>query len=190
MNSILGRNRQLERRRAVRCAHAVVLGLLLAAPAAAAAQQPQTDSVRRWITSGSVGVIGAEGYTSLELLTLSVGWTGAAQHGLVPDFALSTVPRTLQYGAALLGGRAGAAIPVPLREGATLLPSAGVTAIGAVGSGGGGGAWGYNVGGSFVALAKSGLGLRMGVTWHRVESDRWFWLFEVGVARGPRRASE
>jgi hypothetical protein len=175
--------------RAPRVVLAAVFGVLMAAPEVSA-QHPQSDSTRRWFTSASIGLIGVEGYTTPELMTIGMQWTGAVQGRIVPDVAVGTLPRGFAEGYLLLAGRAGAAFPLALGSGTTLLPGVGLSAIGAAGTGGGGGTWGYYGGASIVMLGERGVGLRMGITWHRFQWDASAWLLEFGIARGPRPASE
>ncbi len=141
-----------------------------------------------WLFGASVGVPGYEGEAVPELFTVGVHWTQLRPGRPGVDLAIGTMPRVLAEGFAAVGARAGVALPLALSRGAVLLPSAGVSLLGGVGAGGGGGTTGLNAGVAAVLGPAGGAGLRTGVTWHRFgEAGGGLWLVEVGVVRRPRR---
>ncbi len=141
-----------------------------------------------WLFGASVGVPGYEGEAVPELFTVGVHWTQLRPGRPGVDLAIGTMPRVLAEGFAAVGARAGVALPLALSRGAVLLPSAGVSLLGGVGAGGGGGTTGLNAGVAAVLGPAGGAGLRTGVTWHRFgEAGGGLWLVEVGVVRWPRR---
>ncbi len=188
------------RRFLARVALPVAASLALAGgalPAALVAQAPPSpapsaDSTGAapggWLFGASVGVPGYEGEAVPELFTVGVHWTQLRPGRPGVDLAIGTMPRALAEGLVAVGARAGVALPLALARGAVLLPSAGVSLLGGVGAGGGGGTTGLNAGVAAVLGPAGGAGLRTGVTWHRFgEAGGGLWLVEVGVVRRPRR---
>jgi hypothetical protein len=91
------------------------------------------------------------------------------------------MPRLFSEGIAVLGMRGGVTLPLALSRSTLLLPSGGMSFVVGVGSGGGAGALGYNLGVAMVAVGTSRRGVRLGVTWHRFENTTGaVWLLEVG----------
>src|SRR4029453_9621170 len=112
------------------------------------------------------GVPAYEGDALTEMFTIGVHWTQLRPGRLGADFSLGTMPRTLAEGVAVVGARGGVAFPLALSSGGVVLPSAGVSFVGGVGAGGGGGTTGLNAGIAAVIFGASSVGLRTGVTWH------------------------
>lgn len=134
-----------------------------------------------WLIGGSFGVPGYGSEIIAEAFTIGVHWTRVRPGQLGADISLGTIPRTLGEGVAVVGLRAGVALPLLLQQGTWLLPSTGVSLIGGAGSGGGGGAMGFNVGVAAAAFGTSRTGLRIGITWHRFQdTEGAIWLAEVG----------
>lgn len=154
------------------------------APSPCARPQADTASWLRgdWLFGGSFGVPGADGQPEVALFTVGFNWTRARPGRLGADFALGTMPRALAEGVLVLGFRGGVALPVEVMPRMLVLPSAGVSLIGAVAHGGGGATSGFNAGVATVLFGEGSVGLRSGVTWHAFEDARRpVWLFEVGV---------
>lgn len=170
----------------------VLGGLLFVVGAAPIGAQPvDTLSQARgdWLIGGSFGVPGYRNEPIPELFTIGIHWTQLRPGRLGADFSLGTMPRVLAEGVAVLGVRAGGALPLALAPRVLFVPSAGVSLIGGAGPGGGGGAAGLNAGVAAVIFGTSSAGLRTGITWHRFEDTGGaLWLFEVGFAGAPRRS--
>ena len=175
----------------------VALSVALAAgalPAALGAQEAQpvaADSApaqrRGWLVGVSAGVPGAEGGIEPSLFTVGVNVTQLRPGRPGADLAVVTVPRVIAEGFAVVGARAGVALPLVVNPNVLLVPSAGVSLLGAAGAGGGGGTAGLNAGAAAVLLSARGVGVRTGVTWHRFdEAGGGLWLLEFGFVRGPR----
>ena len=135
--------------------------------------------------------VGAPGYRSsiaTELITIGAHWTQLApgQPGL--DISIGTMPRFLVNGLAVVGGRAGLAMPLVMGKRFVLLPSAGASFLGAVGGYGIDGRFGFNAGVAAVLQSDSDPeGLRLGMTWHQFDdAPAGVYLLEVGWVRIPR----
>jgi hypothetical protein len=134
-----------------------------------------------------VGVPGSGGEAVPDLFTVGAHVTQWRPRRPGADFAIGIVPRALAYGVAVVGARAGVAVPLAVTPVLSLLPSAGASLLGGAGVGGGAGTAGLNAGVAAVLLPARGGGLRAGVTWHRfAEARDGVWLVEVGIVRGPR----
>jgi hypothetical protein len=143
-------------------------------------RQPHGD----WLVGASFGVPGYGTEPLMELFTIGIQWTQLRPGRLGADFSLGTMPRAFAEGVAVVGLRAGGALPLTLSPGVLLLPSAGASLIGGAGAGGGGGLVGLNAGVAAVVFGTSATGLRTGVTWHRFQEGRGaIWLVEIGVVR-------
>lgn len=190
-------------RRVRRLARAVALVLLLGPvrPDGAAAQdttaaapprvghvvapvQDSTGSGDAWLSGLMVGLPGAGVSYEPGLFTIGGQWTRVRPGRPGLDLAIGTMPRALQAGVVLVGTRAGVALPVDLASGVLVLPSAGVSALGAAGTAGGGVALGLTAGLSAAAVGAGGTGARAGITWHFLSEMRQpVWLLEVGLVR-------
>jgi hypothetical protein len=168
---------------------AAVLGIILIIARQAGAQSGQPfDSVSHghgsWLVGASVGLPGYGGQTVPELFTVGLNATQIKPGRLGADFALGTMPRALGNGAGVLGARAGGVLPFALTPDLLLLPSAGLSVIGAAGGGGGVALAGINAGMAAV-LWTGPVGIRTGITWHHFEDSRGaIWLIELGVVHG------
>lgn len=150
----------------------------------------RADSARRdWLVAFSVGLPGYGSETAgLALTTVGMQWTQARLNRPAADGAFGILPIGFAAGAAVFGMRGGLAFPVQAAPGVILLPSGGVSAVAGLGMGGADGIVGYNAGLAAVVLARSGVGLRVGTTFHRFEEvDGAIWLLELGIVRGPRQ---
>jgi hypothetical protein len=169
---------------------AVALGLLLSVGASpVGAQDTLSQAPRGWLIGASFGVPGYGREAAPELFTIGIHWTQLRPGRLGADFSVGTIPRIVVEGVAVLGFRAGGTLPLALAPRLVVLPSAGVSLIGGLGPGGGGGAAGLNAGVAAVLFGTSSTGLRTGVTWHRFEDTGGaLWLFEVGAVGIPGRS--
>jgi hypothetical protein len=129
----------------------------------------------------SIGMPAYGGQPIPQLFTVGVNATGTSPGRIVPDFSIGTMPRTLSEGLVVLGLRGGVALPLTLAPNFTLLPSAGISLIGASV---GGGIAGVNAGVAGV-IWTGATGIRSGVTWHHFQNSRTgVWLIELGLVRG------
>jgi hypothetical protein len=160
---------------------ASVLIALITLSAGANAQRP--DSTRNWILGVSAGIPGYEREPVPELFTVGLNVSQTKPGRLGADFSLGTMPRTLAFGAAVLGARAGVVFPISPSPDVSVLPSAGLSVVGGGGEGGAAAVAGFNAG--IASIIWTGdVGVRMGVTWHRFEDFRGaIWLVELGVVR-------
>ena len=163
--------------------------LILGLSARESQAQDSTSAPRsRWMVGGSLGMLRYGGaFAPLELTTIGMHFTQLRPGALGADFSIGIVPRALAEGFLLSGARGGVALPLALAPNVIVLPSAGVTLIGGVGAGGGGGTWGTNLGAAAV-FGSGSTGFRTGVTWHRLnDSTDGIWLLEFGVVKIPGR---
>jgi len=172
---------------------AVLVAPLLTSPAHASAQNSPSapDSTRPgprgWLVGASFGVPVVEDEAIPELFTIGINGTQLRPGRLGADFSLATAPRALSEGFLAGVARGGVALPLALSPVVLVLPSAGVSFLGAVGGGGGAGTTGLNAGVAAVFHGAGAAGLRTGVTWHRfVDAERGVWLWEVGLVHVPR----
>ena len=186
---------------------AAIVGIALAVMSGRAEAQVRSDSTAR--SSATVArqdtlvtiaeargtlfgfSIGAPGYRSsiaTELVTLGAHWTQLTPGQPGFDVSVGTLPRFLVDGLVVLGARAGLAVPLVVGERFVLLPSAGVSGLGGIGSYGMGGTYGFNAG--VAAVLQSDFdseGLRVGITWHQFDgAPAGLYLLEVGWVRIPR----
>ena len=172
---------------------AVLAVPLLASPAPASAQNSPpaegsaTSGPRGWLVGASVGVPIVDGAAIPDLFTIGINWTQLRPGRLGADFSLGTMPRALTGGVVAGGARGGVALPLALSRGVLVLPSAGISLLGAAGTGGGEGTTGFNAGLAAVIHGAGSAGLRTGVTWHSFgDAGGAVWLWEVGIVRVPR----
>lgn len=143
-----------------------------------------------WVVGPLLGVPGTGSDYDPSFFTLGVGATRLSPNRPGFDLAIGTVPRALSEGFIPIGARVGASIPFALNRDAFVIPSAGLSAIGAIGTGGVGAIGGYYWGAAAL-IARGKVGFRAGMTWHRpVEADDSIWLVEIGVMRVPLPARE
>jgi hypothetical protein len=167
----------------------VLLALVLAVVCATSAGAQDSTIARRdgWIAGVSVGMPLAGGELAPELITVGFNATrfGPGSAGL--DFSLGTMPRILAEGAFAYGIRANVSYPVVVSSSFVLLPSAGLSLIGLASEYGGNGAMGVNAGISAVLFSQSSVGMRAGVSVHRLSiTDTPIFLIEVGVVHVPK----
>lgn len=150
----------------------------------AIAQRPPADSAANssgWLVGVSAGLPGYDREPVPELFTIGLNVSQTTPGRLGADFSIGTMPRAFVAGAAVLGARAGAVLPLAPTPDLLLLPSAGVSLLGGAGEGGGAAIAGVNAG--IAAVIWSGdVGARTGITWHRFQDFRGaIWLVEFGV---------
>jgi hypothetical protein len=161
----------------------------------AAAAPARRDTARGardgWVIGASVGLPGTGAQAAeLTYFTIGVHWTDVHPGRLGADLSVGTIPRAFVEGLVVFGLRAGVALPLLVTRNVLVLPSGGVSLVGIVGPGGGGGTGGFNTGVAAVFFGSSSLGFRTGVTWHRFQdAPRSVWLLELGIvgARGRSR---
>ena len=164
---------------------AVAIALLICAATAQAQPADTTAQRPRWASAFSFGVPGAEGAMEPSLFTLGGNFTQIGTP-LGADLAVFTMPRVFQAGAIPLIARGGLAAPLALDPNTYLVPSAGVVAVTAIGSGGGFATGGFYGGVAFMAFADEGGGFRAAWTVHQIERTN-VWHLEVGfVGRSGR----
>ena len=150
-------------------------------------QDSDTAKGRGWLVGGSIGVPTFAGETSSELFTIAVHGTQLRSGGLGADFAVGTMPRALAAGVAVGFVRGGVALPFHLSRAVLMLPSAGVSLVGAASSDGGGMNTGLNAGLAAVIFGTGSVGLRTGVTWHRfANAEASVSLWELGLVHVRR----
>ena len=149
-----------------------------ALPSAAVAQD--STSAAPWLSAFSVGFPALEGELALMAFTIGGNFTKIRPGALSPDISIGTMPIALSLGVLAWGARAGLALPMQASNNTFIVPSAGLSTIGVVGLGDGGGAIGTNVGLAMISRT----GARIGVTWHRFgDGDEPVILLELGVGR-------
>lgn len=167
---------------------ALLVALLLIIVGTRIAHTQESTTTRRdgWVVGPLVGVPGAGSDYDPSFVTLGVGVTRLSPNRPGLDFAIGTVPRALTEGVIALGARLGPSIPFALSRDGFVIPSLGVSGIGAAASGGAAAIGGYYWGAAAL-MARGGVGFRAGITWHRpADADLSVWLVEVGVMRVPR----
>ena len=170
-----------------RAALLVCIPALLTIAGVGLAHGQDTTTARRegWIVGPLLGVPGVGSDYDASFFTLGLGVTRLVPNRPGLDFAIGTVPRVISDGYLPVGVRLGPSIPLALSSDAFIIPSAGVSVIGAVGSGGAAGTGAFYWGASLVA-AHGPVGFRAGATWHRpYATDQSLWLVEVGVMHVP-----
>ncbi len=152
----------------------------------AAADTTTPSSGGGWSRGVSVGMPGLGGELRPEMLTVGFNLTQLRPGRIGLDVALGTMPRTLAYGFAAAGVRVGGALPVLVVPGVVLVPSAGVSLMGAAGEGGMAGTYGVQTGLAALIPTSGPLALRASATWHLFPGAReGVWLAEVGLASVP-----
>lgn len=152
---------------------------------------PSQDSDRAkrsgWLIGGSIGVPAVDGNASVDLFTIAAHWTQLRPRGVGADFAVGTMPRALAEGLVVGFAQAGFVLPLRVSQGVLILPSAGVTLVGAASGEGGGSNTGLNAGLHAVIFRTGSVGLRTGVAWHRfADGDAAVSLWELGLVHVPR----
>lgn len=150
-----------------------MLLLLPLSLAGAQADSTQSTSSEAWQVGGAVLLPQTSDEYGLSFLALGITATSVRPGRIGPDLAFVVVPRALQAGALVGGVRANAGFPVALSPAVVLLPSAGVSLLGAAGLFGVAGVGGLNATMAlhFFRASESGLpaksGLRVALGQHR-----------------------
>jgi hypothetical protein len=169
---------------------ALSLAILASAPRAQLrGQDTASESSSDLMWTISVGVPTWENKLVGEAFTFGFGATQLKPYRPGADFALQVMPWGFVYGAVVLIGRAGLVYPLRVAPRFFVVPSLGLTGVGAGGSAGA-----AAVGGSYagVAIAASSkvtqTGLRLGLTRHFLNAVRDpIWQFELGATYTPER---
>ena len=132
-----------------------------------------------WMNGGSVGLPAVGLDVGPELFTIGFHRTRVRFDHPGSDFSIGIMPRFLAEGLIAVGARAGLVLPLALSPNAVLLPSVGVSFVGAAGSHGGDGLAGLNAGVAALMLGEESAGVRVGITWHRLH-ELTVWLLEFG----------
>jgi hypothetical protein len=145
----------------------------------AQAQDSTTDQPAEWLIGMSLGVPGAQHTVYPAFTTLGLQFTQVRAGRIGGDIAIGTMPYLFANAMIPFGFRGDVTVPLVTPH-LIVLPSAGVSAIGVMSPGGGGGTMGVN-GGIAAVLRTGGIGLRTGITWHKFQGiDNPIWLLEVG----------
>jgi hypothetical protein len=159
--------------------------LVLADVGVANGQDTTTARREGWIVGPLLGVPGVGSDYDVGFFTLGVGVTRLVPNRPGLDFAIGTVPRLIPKGVLPIGVRVGPSIPLAVGPDVFIIPSVGLSGVGAVGTEGGGGMGGFYWGAAAVA-ARGQVGLRVGATWHRpFAADVSGWLLGFGVMHLP-----
>lgn len=167
----------------------LVVLLCAATSGAARAQAAPADSAHgEWLRGMSVGVPGYRNRAAPEFMTIGANLTYVLPGRLGADVALGVLPRGLTAGVLPLVIRVGGARPIAAAPNFLLIPGAGVSLVGAMGSGGIGGIPGLNWGASAIVHGDAPIALRTSITMHRFLGSRGsIWLVELGLVRAPKR---
>ena len=159
---------------------AVCLSLLIA-DVGASAQSASNVEDHGWLTGVLLGLPGYKNEFEPRLFTIGAQFTRVRKGRPGADIAIGMMPYAVSAGVIAMGLRAGVAVPLAPASRLLVLPSVGVSLVGAAGGGGAAGIGGANVGLATVLLATPSFGLRTGVTFHGFNDVRGtFWLAEVG----------
>jgi hypothetical protein len=119
------------------------------------------------------------------LFTAGVSFTQIHPNHIGADVSVGTMPFLLPFGVIPLGLRLGVALPVSVAPHLLLIPSTGLSLVGAFGQTGGGGLAGLNVGASAVSYIEQ-VGVKASLTWHGFSGmEGPVWLVELGVVNVP-----
>ena len=145
----------------------------------AQAQDTAADKPAEWFIGMSLGVPGAQRNVYPAFTTVGLQFTQVRAGRIGGDIAIGTMPYLFANSMIPFGFRGDVTVPLVTPH-LIVLPSAGVSAIGAMAPGGGGGTMGVN-GGIAAVVRTGGIGLRTGITWHKFPgTEGLIWLAEVG----------
>jgi hypothetical protein len=158
----------------------IVLALGVVASHARAQAADAHKDLDHWGIGISLGMPGYRRNVNADFMTFGLSFTQLHPGRLGADIAVGTMPKFVQNGLAPIGLRADLTFPLAPAKHLVLLPAAGFSAIGVIGSGGAGAVAGPNAGLATV-LYSGEVGLRTGITFHSFHRmDGPVWLFEVG----------
>lgn len=163
----------------IECLVISVALLLTTSAAEAQTTAPDTVGTPQWLIGLSLGVPGAQHQIMPMFATVGLQFTQVQHLRVGPDIAIGTMPYLFSNGSLPFGVRGNITVPF-VTEHYMVLPTAGVSGIGAMGPSGGGGLLGLN-GGISAVVHSSTIGLRAGITWHQfIGVSNPIWLVEVG----------
>ena len=158
---------------------AVTLLLLGAGHSVAQAQSDAGAKPAEWMIGMSLGVPGVQRNAYPMLTTFGLQFTEIQDGSLGADLAIGTLPFLILNGSIPLGFRGDLTVPFVAPH-LIVMPSGGVSVIGAMGPGGGAGLLGLNTGLAAV-VRERGFGLRTGITLHFFPGlNKPVWLAELG----------
>jgi hypothetical protein len=167
---------------------AIILCCLIGTAGQATAQSPRSasDSTKKdyggWMIGASVGIPGYRSESAPELFTFGFHFTQMQPNRVGGELSIGTMPRAVAERVAVIGVRGNFALPVELGRYVLVVPSAGLSMVGAAGPGGGTAALiGVNGSLATVLWLRAGVGARAGMSWHSFEnSNGAVWLAEFG----------
>src|SRR5689334_1486917 len=167
----------------------LLMGVCLAARAGAQSTATQPDTVkpaaRAWMSGFSLGLPGSSEGAIPQLFTVGASFTQVRPNHLGGDVSIGTMPYVAAYGLIPIGVRVGLALPVNPVPHVLLIPTGGVSFIGAWSPGGGGALAGVNAGGSAVFYTGQ-IGMKTSLTLHHfADTHEAVWLFEWGFVSVP-----
>ncbi len=142
---------------------------------------------RGWLSSLVVAVPGTQGDLISEALLIMGRFTSVRDNALGVDVAAGLMPRSLQFGAAVIAGQAGVAASFPVSQSAVLIPSAGVGGLAAVGAAAAG-TFGPYAGLAVASRGSGRTGVRLGLSAQRFGAfpGATIWLLEFGISSDGR----
>ena len=164
--------------------------------AACAQEMTSTDSTksRSSMIGGTIMIPQVSGRSGAEFTAVGLTVSPARPNRLGAELAFVVVPYALGFGVVAGAVRANIGLPIRLGPNMLLVPSAGLTLLGALGSGVGGGRRGVNgtvalvYGFDSTQASASSIGLRAALAFHRFGSsdDGGIRMFEIGIVRWAR----
>ncbi|MCC7052905.1 MAG: hypothetical protein IT355_06520 [Gemmatimonadaceae bacterium] len=159
-------------------------------PADTIATDPVTPADSgRWLVGGTIMLPSSSESLDLSFAAIGLTATSLRPNRPGPDFAVVVVPRALGFGVVVGGVRANLSLPIAVSPGVWLVPSGGLTLLGALGSSGATGAHGLNgalaliVARRSAGAASSSVGLRVALSRHRFGDADHFTMLEAGFVR-------
>ena len=155
-----------------------------------------TDSTETgsWMIGGTIMIPQVSGMSGAEFTTVGFTVSPPRPNRLGPELAFVVVPYALGFGVVAGAVRANVGVPIQLGQHMLLVPSAGLTFIGGLGSGVGGGSKGVNGTLAVVFFADSApasgtsIGLRAALAVHQFGdgAQGQLRMFELGIVRWKR----
>ena len=124
----------------------LTLLLLLVAPNGAEGQQRPDSPPHGWLRGVSLGIPAYRSHVAGDLLSFGANFTSIHANRLGADFAIGTMPYYFAQKILPVMGRAGVALPLASTSRLLVIPSTGMSVLGAVEPGGAGGTVGFNTG--------------------------------------------
>lgn len=178
----------------VRLLTAPFVGALLPFSAAAQQEDPLPLTPSRWMLGGTVMMPSAAGGADVSLVALGLSAGTLRPNALGGDLAFVVLPRAVIAGVLVVGVRANLALPLVVGRNALLVPSAGVSLLGAAGAGGVGGLPGLNGTMAMIFFTRPlsdpgpAHGLRIALAMHRFgrDGEGGVQMLEIGFVRRAR----